>query len=138
MALTLIRYAISGGLGAVVQSAFLYVWVSVLGLERDYLWGAVLGFCIALAVSFSLQKYWTFRNRMPGTVRRQFTTYGMIAVLNLVLITLSLEIARNIFTARGLDFFDGWYLLVQLVVIAAVSVMSFYLNSLFTFKNDAV
>jgi|GEM_PF-232312 len=133
----LFRYGISGGIGALVQSGFLFLWVSVFGFERIYLWGAVLGFIIALAVAFSLQKYWTFRDRSSTTPTRQFVIYGLVATLNLFLITGGLELARTLFVARGVDFFNWWYLLVQAGIIVIVSAMSLALNSLFTFRKDS-
>ena len=51
----LLRYGITGVAGGVIQIAFLYVWVSFLGLQNSYLVGLVFGFIIALVVSFLLQ-----------------------------------------------------------------------------------
>ena len=44
----LLRYAITGATGGVLQTFWLYVWVSLLGLRDYYLWGLVVGFCLIL------------------------------------------------------------------------------------------
>lgn len=135
-----IRYGISGGVAALIQIVFLYLWVSVLGFQGQYLWGVVIGFFIAFIVSFSLQKYWTFRD-ISRTTSQQFISYGLISILNVVLITAFLDLTRRVLTALGINFFRGWYLLAQVIIICAVAVMSLILNRRFTFtmnKKDRI
>jgi putative flippase GtrA len=54
------RYGVSGVSAAAVSLAVLYLTTDILGFW--YLYGSVLGFLCGLAVSFILQKLWTFGN----------------------------------------------------------------------------
>ncbi len=134
----LTRYAVSGGLGAALQATVLYVWVSLLGLEEHYLGGAVLGFCFALLVSFLLQKYWTFKDSSMHRTRRQLTLYGAVAVGNLLVNIMLLAVAKELVTAFGADFFNGWYIVAQIVIVLIASAGSFLVNYFVTFKDATV
>ena len=87
----LTRYGIVGATGGLIQISVLYFWVNVLRLEAQYLIGAVLGFCAALLVTFTLQKYWTFRDHVHTEVRQQFITYTTVALSSLGLNILSVS-----------------------------------------------
>ncbi len=129
----LMRYIVSGIVGVLIQIATLYIWVTILGFKDSYLWGVVIGFCIALAVSFVLQKYWTFRDFEHRKARTQIVFYTAVALLNLFLNTVLLHRINILFASFGQDFFHVWYLVAQMVVLLALSVMSFMLNRSITF-----
>ena len=131
----LFRYAIVGITGAVIQTLVLYAWVSVLGFYEHYLLGVVVGFCIALAATFTLQKFWTFRDRSMHRTSRQFSVYTGIALGSLGLNMLLLVGARRLLEALQLDFFHGWYLAAQVVIIVFLAGVSFVLNALITFSE---
>ncbi len=129
-----IRYGISGAIGAVVQTSALYIWISVWGLKDHYLWGLVFGFCVTILISFSLQKYWTFADKVHRRVPRQFAFYTLTALGSLGLNTILLFASKQLFEGWGLDFFDKWYLLAQVICIVVVSLASFAVNYFVTFK----
>lgn len=131
----LVRYAIVGATGAVIQTLTLYIWVTLAGLEEIYLVGAVVGFLLALFTSFILQKFWTFRDRVMHRTRRQFTWYGAVAVGNVLINVGVLTVAKWLFISMNIDFFNGWYLLVQISTVCFASGMSFLINYFFTFKG---
>jgi putative flippase GtrA len=131
----LMRYGISGVTGAVIQVLSLYLWVTVLGLERTYLLGLVLGFIIALIVAFSLQKYWAFRDSESNHIHHQLVKYTIVALSGLALNALLLEGANILFSSLSLNFFQGWYLIVQVISIGIVSVFNFLMNYIFTFSR---
>lgn len=133
--LLLIRYGISGITGGVIQILFLYAWVTLLGLEKIYLLGLVLGFVVALIVTFALQKYWAFRDEESSRMSRQFLSYTLVAVSGLALNAVLLVGAKMLFGWLALDFFHGWYLFVQTGIVCIVSVFNFSMNFLFTFRN---
>jgi putative flippase GtrA len=133
--LFLARYIVSGIISALIPIAFLYIWVSVLGLESLYLLGVVLGFLIALAVAFLLQKFWAFRDREAKGASLQLLSYSAVAVSGLALNALLLIAAKAALEWLGLDFFSGWYLLAQAASIAVVAAVNFTLNFLFTFRR---
>lgn len=130
----LVRYGVVGLTGGLLQITTLYLWVDVYNLKTQYLLGATVGFCIALAATFTLQKYWTFKDRSSRT-SRQFVLYTSIALTNLGLTTLLLPLGKFVLESFGLDFFHLWYLGVQGVVIALLAALSFLANYFLTFKQ---
>jgi putative flippase GtrA len=132
----LVRYGAVGVVGGVIQTSTLYVWVGVLHLEADYLAGAVVGFCAALLVTFTLQKYWTFRDHGRTEVQRQFILYSGIALFSLGLNILLLHLSKLLLERAGLNFFDTWYLLAQIAVITLLAGMSFIANYFLTFRKN--
>lgn len=130
----LMRYGITGGTGAVIQVAGLYLWVSVLHLREQYLWGVVLAYTVAVVVTFLMQKYWTFRDYIHSLFAKQMLWYIAISLGNLGLNALILHAGKVAFEAAGIDYFSGWYLLVQVGAIGTVAVVSFLSNRYITFR----
>jgi putative flippase GtrA len=133
--LFLARYGISGIAGGAITVLFLFVWVTLLGLEKTYLLGLGLGFIVALIVTFALQKYWAFRDREPGRTGHQLVSYSVVAITGLVLNAVLLAGAKLLFEWLALDFFHGWYLVVQTGIVCVVAVFNFGMNFLFTFRH---
>ncbi len=132
----LMRYGIVGATGGAVQTSTLYLWIDVLHLETHYLLGAVAGFCMALLVTFTLQKYWTFREHTHTEIQKQFVLYTTIALITLGLNILLLHLGKIFLENLGFDFFDGWYLVVQIAIIGALAVVSFLANYFLTFQEN--
>jgi putative flippase GtrA len=131
----LIRYGIIGVFGAFVQVFTLWLWVSVLGLRDQYLWGVVVGFCTALAITFPLQKYWSFRDGAHHKAPRQFFWYTMIALASLFINTFSLSVTKVLLENAQIDFFRIWYLVAETVIVSGVALLSFLTNRAITFKS---
>lgn len=131
------RYLVVGVLGALVQTGTLFVWVSLLGLTREYLLGVVMGFLLALAVTFLLQKYWTFRESTSSRLPLQFVRYTAVALSGLALNSALLALAKALLDALHIDFFNGWYLLAQVIILILVSLFNFLLNSYITFAKHS-
>lgn len=132
--LLLLRYGIVGLSGGVIQTSILYLWVDELHLKSQYLVGATIGFCAALLVTFTLQKYWTFRDHVRTEVRRQFASYAAIALLIAGSNILLLHLSKSFLERFGLDFFDTWYLLAQALIVAGLALASFLANYFITFR----
>jgi putative flippase GtrA len=130
-----LRYAISGVTAVAIQVTGLYVWVSVLGLQAQYLWGVVIAYCIALLVAFLMQKFWTFRDHSRGMTAHHALWYVIISLGNLGLKTLILYTSQLVFEAYGFDFFHGWYLIAQLFAIGVCTIVGFLLNWFITFRH---
>lgn len=122
----LFRYAISGGVGALIQLFADMVAVEILGLH--YQWGVIAGFLVALAVVFTMQKYWTFRDRSNGTAPVQFVVYTAIALGSLV--------ANAGLMYLFVEHLSVQYLLAHALTIFIVMLSSFLLNNFVTFKNS--
>ena len=131
----LLRYAVVGVSGGVLQTATLYVWVELLRLQEYYLSGSAIGFCLALMVTFTLQKYWTFKDYEQAMLQRQFTWYTTIALVNLGANVSLLHISRLALEALGLNFFHVWYLMAQIGIIIILAILSFTTNYLITFRK---
>ena len=80
-----IRYGISGVTAATVNLGTLHVATSVFGIW--YLTCSVLGFFMGLGVSFTLQKFWTFRDHGTKHMHKQAATFFVIVVGNLCINT---------------------------------------------------
>jgi len=132
----LMRYGISGAIGAGIQTFTLYVWVDLLHLETSYLVGAAVGFCLALFVTFALQKYWTFRDRVRTELQRQFISYTCIALASLGLNILLLHVSKLLFEHFGINFFATWYLVAQIVIIIFLAALTFIANYFLTFRGN--
>lgn len=76
----IVRYVVSGGTAAAVNLCL--TWI----LERaglEYLTVVTIAFIAALLVSFSLQKFFTFRDMDRSDAHKQFASFLVIAVINL-------------------------------------------------------
>lgn len=131
----ILRYGISGAAGIIIQTAALYIWVSILGLHKLYLLGVVTGFLLAVTIAFLLQKYWTFRNRDSRRLHMQFGLYALVALGNIIATALILEGARTLFSIFGIDFFHIWYVVVELAAVSLTAVGSFIANYFITFRQ---
>jgi putative flippase GtrA len=131
----LTRYGVSGIIGALIQIVSLYVWVSLLGFEHTYLLGLVLGFILALIATFLLQKYWAFKDTESKSIPHQLLYYSLVAVSGLALNALLLAGAKLLLTSYSVDFFHGWYLMVQTLITGLVAVFNFSLNYWITFSK---
>jgi dolichol-phosphate mannosyltransferase len=120
----ILRYIISGGTGAVTDLAFLYIFVEYAGLW--YIFSVILAFMTAFAVSFTLQKFWTFGDCSISQVYRQASTYFIISVINLGLNTFLVYV--------GVDFVGLHYLVSQFIAGGLLAFSSFFMYSIFVFR----
>ena len=132
----LLRYGAVGVCGGLIQTATLYEWVEVLRLQAQYLLGAVAGFCMALAVTFTLQKFWPFKDYARDRTKRQFFFYTLIALASLGLNILLLHLSKLMLDALGFNFFHLWYLAAQVCIIGFVAALSFAANYIITFRTQ--
>lgn len=111
----LVRYIISGGTAAVVDLSLLYLFTDIFGIW--YIISAIIAFMFAFLVSFSLQKYWTFKDHSAENIRVQVTKYFLVTSTNLGLNTLGIFL----FVHYG----NLHYILAQIVVSLIVAVESY-------------
>ena len=77
------KFLVVGALSTATHLAVLYALLEFFSLW--YLWAATLGFLVGFAVSFSLQKYWTFRGEHTRMVAAQMAAFLALQATNLVL-----------------------------------------------------
>lgn len=121
----LVRYLVAGGISAMVLIGGLYILHGLFDLW--YVAASSLSFLVAVVVSFLLQKYWTFQDRVADVARRQFVYYLLIALINLAI-------------NAGLMYFfvdlcHVWYLLSQVLSAGIVAVWSFFVYKHLIFKK---
>lgn len=125
---TVVKYVLAGGTAAFVDLALLYFFTHTLGIW--YLISAILAFVIAFGVSFTLQKFWTFRDRSREKMHRQASFYFAVQI-------------GNLFLNTGLiyffvEFFRIHYLLAQVIAGLLIAVSSFFIYRRFIFKKTVV
>lgn len=81
----ILRFLISGGFAFFANIGVLYLATDVFGVW--YLASSVLSFISAFFVSFSMQKFWTFKNRETDRMTSQLGMSLVMAVVNLGLNT---------------------------------------------------
>lgn len=89
--------------------------------EYAHLWyiaSALVAFCGYYIVSFSLQKYWAFRNRSQERIRQQLIQFSMMAIGNWILNTSLLYVL--------VEYFHMWYLLAQGILTVIVSIIAHF------------
>jgi putative flippase GtrA len=125
LAAQVIRYAVAGGLGTAAHLGVLVFSVETLG--AGIVTASAAGFGAALAVSYGLNRLWTFR----GGRRQQgrFWRYALVCLGGL---------AINTGLMVGLVEWLRWpYLLAQLSVIFVVPISNFMLSRHWAFDAGA-
>ncbi|PIR84918.1 hypothetical protein COU16_00155 [Candidatus Kaiserbacteria bacterium CG10_big_fil_rev_8_21_14_0_10_47_16] len=121
----LVRYLISGGIAATTNVGILFLLVHFGDLH--YLPASVLAYLLAIVVSFTLQKFWTFQDKPTHDVHTQFSRYIIVVVMNLLLNTAIMYIL--------VDTFSVWYILAQIVATALVAITGYFAYRHFVFKE---
>lgn len=121
------KYTISGGTGAAVHLSVLYLLTKVVGVW--YILSTSIAFIIAFFVSFTLQKYWTFKMNEFANISNQLIKYFFVGVINLFLNAGLMYVL--------VDVFHLWYMLAQIIVLAFIGGVSFLVYKFFVFKHRA-
>jgi dolichol-phosphate mannosyltransferase len=112
----IVRFIVSGGSAAVVSIGLLYVLTEYVGIW--YVASSGLAFIAAFFVSFTLQKYWAFRNVQTHNTHIQMSMHLTVALLNFVL---------NLVLIYALTEYAGiWYVLSQIVASVMIAFESFF------------
>ena len=119
------RYIISGGTAAVVLFASLIIFREIFGFW--YLLASSLAFCLSVVTSFSLQKFWTFRDGENKYTHKQFLYFVLVSLCNLVINTLLMYVAVGVFALE--------YLLAQFIVAGLIAFLSFFVYRDIIFLN---
>jgi putative flippase GtrA len=122
---SVVKFTIAGGLASVVDLILLYFFHDPLGL--DIVVAATLAFILSFLISFSLQKFWTFRDYGRGRTAGQFLLYFVNAVIGLNLNGFLMHLLVNRYGV--------WYLLAQVIVIGAIGLGNFLVYKFIIFKK---
>ncbi len=124
--LQIVRFLISGGSATAVIIALLYVLTDILHIW--YLASFVIAFLFGVAVSFILQKFWTFKDKRNTVWIKQASLYLGIQLWDLVLNTVLLYIL--------VERFHMWYLGAQIILSFCIAIQNFALYRILVFKED--
>uniref|UniRef100_UPI00403F3D3B GtrA family protein n=1 Tax=Paenibacillus sp. FSL W7-1332 TaxID=2921702 RepID=UPI00403F3D3B len=117
----LIKYGIVGLIGAIVHIILTIFFVEIMDLSPII--GSFLGFIIVLAISFFLNKSWTFRVKGKNTI--YFFKYLIVSLTGLVINLIILYSTVNLF---NWSYFYGMGISTIFVAIS-----NFVMNQLWTF-----
>lgn len=120
-----VRFVISGGIASATHLGILYGLTELTTLW--YLPSTVIGFFCAFLVSFSLQKYWTFKEQGSERIRRQLLFYLILQLSALILNAAALYLI--------VETFGLWYLATQALLLIFIATVTFLLSKYLIFRN---
>jgi len=118
----LVRYVISGGVSALVDLSLLYLF----NLYTHYLIAAAFAFSVAFFVSFTLQKFWTFKDHSTDGIHKQTVIYLGTSLFGLSLNTLLMYIF--------VDYIHVGVISSQVFAGGLVACCTFFISRDFVFK----
>lgn len=121
----LLRYLVAGFIGAFTQIGSLYFFTDILGVW--YIYSSLMAFCLALCVSFTLQKTWTFGENHTVGMQSQFMKYMLVALFGVLVNTGTMFVLVEIF---GI-----WYILSQIIAGAFIASINFLAYKFFIFNK---
>lgn len=120
----LFRYSVVGLLGTAIDLGLLYLFVDLLRI--NLLLAATMSFVLAVINNFTLNKYWTFRNKSDKT-RRQFIKFLMLSAAGLLLTVICMAFFVYVLKI--------WYMAAKLITSVLVLTWNFLANKYWTFKD---
>jgi putative flippase GtrA len=124
----ILRYIISGGSAAFVTLSIFYICNSVLHIW--YLYASIIAFIAGFCVSFTLQKFWTFRHRSLDRVHHELLWYFVVGLINLAI--------NSGLIFMFVDHFHVWPLAGQFLASACIALFSYPIYKIFIFKQHSV
>jgi putative flippase GtrA len=127
---SLIKFALAGCLSGGTDLLLLYIFHG-LG-KMEIVWATSSAFILSFLISFSLQKFWTFRNYYSGKILSQLLLYLVNAGLGLYFNGLGMRLLVKQYLV--------WYLWAQLIVNLALGAWNFiiYKFVIFTHHTDEI
>ena len=124
----LVRFLFSGGMAVLTNVGLLFLLVHVFGIY--YLSSSIIAFTVAIFVSFTLQKFFTFNDRNRSKIRQQATFYFGFQIFNLGVNTLFMYIE--------VDLLHIQYLVAQMLIVIVMTIYNFFVYKHLVFTPDAI
>jgi len=121
-----LKFTISGTVTTISDLLFLFILHGLLNV--GIVISTSISFVMSFAVSFYLQRIWTFDNREKKKMPRQFFLYMLNSFLSLNINGLSMHLLVN---KIGI-----WYLLAQIIVNIALGILNFFIYKLIIFRKE--
>lgn len=122
---SVIKFIIAGCFAGGTDLVSLFIFHGVFKME--IVLSTSLAFLLSFVVSFTLQKFWTFRNNNPARLVRQIFLYILTALVGLNLNAVGMHFLVNRF--------EIWYLLAQLIVNLFLGVINFIIYKFIIFRK---
>ncbi len=123
---SVIKFFFAGCMAGGADLVFLFI------LHGLFRWGLVFStsaaFILSFLISFTLQKFWTFRNFRQDKVVGQLCLYVLNAFIGLNL--------NGFFMHTLVARYAVWYLLAQLIVNVVIGVWNFLVYKFLIFRTD--
>lgn len=121
-----IKFVFAGSTAGILDLALLYVFHGLFG------WGLIFStsaaFIVAFLLSFTLQKFWTFRNYRRDRMVHQLFIYILNSFIGLNL--------NGLFMHLLVNKFGVWYLLAQVIVSLTIGVWNFIVYKFIVFRTN--
>lgn len=127
LSFSFIRYIVSGGTAASVNFGLLFLLVEVFGVH--YLLASAIAISAAIIVSFTMHKFFTFREHTLQRIPHQFIRY-----LILLGCTLAVDTALMWLLVDGLG---AHYFVAQILVSGTLALGNFFIYRFFVFHASA-
>lgn len=118
----MVRFIITGIFAFLTTLFLLYVFTEWFSLW--YLYSATVAYAISIAISFALQKFWTFKNGTSTATRAQFVRFLFLNIINIGLNACGVYLL----TELGL-----WYIASEFLVALLIALSSFGIMRRFIF-----
>ena len=119
------RFLISGGMATFVNIGLLYVFTDLIRIW--YVLSAALAFIFAFVVSFTMQKFWTFKDASKENVHRQALVYFLAGLANLGLNSLLIYIL--------VEYSGLHYLMSQIIISAFIAIENYFIYQFLVFNK---
>lgn len=124
----IIRYVFAGTTAALGNISILFILVQFFHLH--YLLASVLSYVGSMALGFTLQKLWAFRDKTTDRVPVQFLFYIAVSTMNLIINTGAMYVFVSIF---GI-----WYIAAQFLSGIIIAVTGYIGYQTFVFNKKTV
>ena len=119
------KFIIVGGIGVVINLTILFLLTEFLGIY--YIVSEIIAFITAIIHNYSINKIWTFKERLKDESLKKFSQYFLISLIGLVINLIVLYFL--------VEFFHIWYIIAELFATTISSIVNFYGNKFWTFKD---
>lgn len=121
----ILKFLISGSAAAGTNLFILYAITEWFGIW--YLLSSVISFVIAFFVSFTLQKFWTFKDNSTDKIHKQATIYFGYALLGVIV--------NTIFVYTLVELLGAHYFVAQFISSGLIAVANFFVYRYFIFNK---
>lgn len=122
---SIVKFIIAGSFSSGTDLVVLFLMYDLLKMEIVF--STSVAFIMSFVISFTLQKFWTFRNKSQERLTRQFFLYMLTAFFGLNINAAGMHMLVN-----G---FNIWYILAQVIVNLFLGFINFIIYKFIIFRK---